>query len=69
MSRRMVILTWRIGSLSVTNDRSGRTFAIVPNGFVDMEEDYETGYGGRKWSTMLEEEGFTKMPSLFPQKG
>lgn len=33
-----------------------------------MEEDYEKGYGGAKWTTMLEEEGFTKLENLFPSK-
>ncbi|CZT24754.1 uncharacterized protein RCC_10482 [Ramularia collo-cygni] len=57
-----------VGRCAVDEQTDGRTLAIVPSGVIDMEEDYETGYGGNKWTSMLEEEGFTKMPGLFPPK-
>lgn len=57
------------GRYRLTNLLQGRTFAIVPSGVIDMEEDHEKGYGGAKWTAMLEEEGFTKLENLFPSQG
>ncbi|KJX93340.1 hypothetical protein TI39_contig4332g00002 [Zymoseptoria brevis] len=47
---------------------TGKILAIVPSGVMDMEEDIQTGYGGAKWAQVLEEEGFTKLTTLFPTK-
>lgn len=44
----------------------GRSFAIQPSGFIDMDEDVDKGYGGKKYVEMLEQDGFMKIPSLFP---
>ena len=44
----------------------GRSFAVQPSGFFDMDEDADKGYGGEKYVAMLEKDGFMKIPSLFP---
>jgi hypothetical protein len=36
----------------------------MPSGVIDIEEDFETGYGGPKSCEILETEGIT---ALFPQ--
>ncbi|SMQ47043.1 unnamed protein product [Zymoseptoria tritici ST99CH_3D7] len=57
-----------VGRCAVDEKTAGKTLAIVPSGVVDMEEDIPTGYGGAKWAQVLEEEGFTKLTTLFPTK-
>lgn len=47
---------------------AGRTFAIMPSGSIDMDEDVDEGYGGSKLKQMLIDEGFMDIPSLFPPK-
>jgi hypothetical protein len=43
---------------------AGRSFAIMPSGIIDLEEDFDKGYGGPKSAEVLESEGIT---ALFPQ--
>lgn len=45
----------------------GRTFGIFPLGVIDMEENIESEYGGGKWKQVLQQEGFMKLPNLFPE--
>lgn len=45
----------------------GRTFGIFPSGVIDMEENIESEYGGGKWKQVLQQEGFMKLPNLFPE--
>lgn len=45
----------------------GRTFAIMPSGYFDMDEVDETGWGGENYVKMLEEAGLMDIKSLFPR--
>jgi 5'-hydroxyaverantin dehydrogenase len=56
------------GRCAVDNTLDGRALAIMPSGVIDINEDFETGYGGDRWAKMLEQEGLTAIPSLFPKK-
>lgn len=53
---------------AVDDGVDGRSLGIFPSGVVDIEEDVETGYGGNKILEVMEQDGFTKIPSLFPGK-
>ena len=45
----------------------GRSFAIMPSGYFDIDEENETGWGGDNYVRMLENDGLMDMPSLFPR--
>lgn len=45
---------------------AGRTFAIMPSGFIDQDEDFESGYGGAKYAELMKQDGLTTITSLFP---
>lgn len=48
-------------TLSVTNeDVNGRSFATVPRGYFDMQEELAAGYGGEKLREEMEISGYTK---------
>jgi hypothetical protein len=41
----------------------------MPSGVIDIEEDFDTGYGGKKICDVFEKEGITDLfPALFPKK-
>jgi hypothetical protein len=41
----------------------------MPSGVIDLEEDFDSGYGGKKLCDTLEQEGITALfPALFPGK-
>lgn len=50
----VVLRMWLIEGL-------GRTLGVFPSGVYDMLEDHEAGYGGIKWATMLDYEGYTDL--------
>ena len=58
-----------VGSPSSTYRRTrltlfeGRSLAIMKSGIIDLEEDYDNGYGGPKSCEILESEGIA---ALFP---
>ena len=52
-----------------TEANVGRSFGIMPSGVIDLEEDFESGYAGKKLCDTLEEAGITALfPDLYPQK-
>lgn len=53
---------------AVDEAMDGRSLGIFPSGVADIGEDVETGYGGSKILEVLEQDGFMKIPSLFPAK-
>ena len=46
---------------------AGRSFAIMPSGYFDIDEENETGWGGENYIKMLEQDGYMDIPSLFPR--
>lgn len=41
----------------------------MPSGVIDVEEDFEAGYGGEKVRRVLEEEGIAALfPEIIPTK-
>lgn len=50
------------------DELDGRALAVMPSGVIDINEDFETGYGGERWVKMLQQDKFTDIPSLFPKK-
>ncbi|KAJ9655043.1 hypothetical protein H2198_005983 [Neophaeococcomyces mojaviensis] len=56
------------GRCAVDDSVDGRALGIFPSGVVDIEEDVETGYGGKNVLEVLERDGFFEIPSLFPRK-
>ena len=44
----------------------GRTFAVMPSGYHDIDEENESGWGGENFVRLLEEDGLMDIPSLFP---
>lgn len=41
----------------------------MPSGIIDIEEDYQTGYGGEKLVKVLEDEGIAALfPGVIPTK-
>ena len=41
----------------------------MPSGVIDIEEDFDTGYGGQNVCDVFQKEGITDLfPALFPKK-
>lgn len=41
----------------------------MPSGVIDVEEDFETGYGGEKLVQVLRDEGIADLfPGVIPKK-
>ena len=53
---------------AVDDGIDGRSLGVFPSGVVDIEEDVESGYGGKGILEVLERDGFMDIPSLFPKK-
>lgn len=53
----------------VDDSLDGRALGIFPSGIVDIDEEIETGYGGKELLQVLERDGFFDIKSLFPRRG
>ncbi|KAF2095800.1 NAD(P)-binding protein [Rhizodiscina lignyota] len=61
-------VTEGVGRCVCNENCNGRSFAILPSGVHDIDEDVETGWGGEKLAGLLEQDGFFDIPNLIPRK-
>lgn len=57
-----VDLVVQFASICATNDEvNGRSFATIPSGLFDLDEDMEKGYGGQRLRDLIHESGYLKL--------